>query len=95
MILDERDIENIKSFILNESTEEELEMCNKCGFTEEINEDCVYKDICARYSPIEIGDEMMELVVDLFDTIDYLIETKNKLILNSLACREEKYYGDY
>jgi len=82
MILDERDIENIKGFILNESTEDELEMCNKCGFTKEINEDCVYKDICARYSPIEIGDESMNLVRDLFDTIDYLVEINN--IINSM-----------
>jgi len=82
MILDERDIENIKSFVFDESTEEELEMCNKCGFTEEINKDCVYKDICTRYSPIEIGDESMNLVRDLFDTIDYLVEINN--IINSM-----------
>ena len=77
MIVDERDIERIKKFVLDEPTEDELDMCDKCGFNEYI-ESCINRDICLRYTPLEIGDESMKLVRDLFDTIDYLMEVNSR-----------------
>jgi len=82
MIINLKDINRLRKFILDEPTEEEIDICNNCDIANRndnndiSNIQCKDKDICFKYTPVLIEDKMSILLTDLFDTLENLINNQ-------------------
>lgn len=72
MQIDINKIDELRHFVLNLPTENEMDNCFKCWNEENIN--CSNKNWCKRYTPLMMGDEVGVLIADLFDTIKGLLK---------------------
>lgn len=74
MVLDIKNIKQLRSFILDVPNQEEKDTCMICNCeTENIKNICKYKEVCEEWSPVMFTEK---LVTDLFDTIEYLLAEK-------------------
>lgn len=72
-------IQELEDFIFDQESEEalkQIEKCDTCNWGEPENGDCMIKDFCIKYTPIdkEVGanEQNENLIKDLFSTIKFL-----------------------
>jgi len=79
MIIDLNEFDKLKKFILFEPFDSKsylTKQCRECNLDE--NTKCEYKEICLKYCPISEEYNDYNLIVDLFDTIEFIMKGKEK-----------------
>lgn len=70
-------LQELKDFILDKDSEgaiKQLEICNDCNINDQSSTNCKIKDYCSRYTPLDYNEQTINLINDLFETIDVLVD---------------------
>lgn len=86
MNIDIKEIDRLKKFLYSDRDVN----CDKCFDNFELHK-CEDSDICQKYTPnyIFYGEKTINLVTDLFDTIEYLLKNYTLLPKNIIDISDE------